>query len=186
MEMGSLSDWFGVACNAVTAGVAVYAASKAKDWLSPKLNDKKFKFADELIEQFCKLEQESYYLQRDAKSTINTDPDDQGDALEFRKRWNAVYSRASEHGKRAKELSTTLERMKLWGLHPRNIADFKNIISSHSSLAIKIEESLSIGADETRFRLQNSFEYDRQLSECYRSVCESHKKIMKHYSELFS
>ena len=51
MDWGNGSDLFSAACNAVMAGVAVYAAVNAKDWLSPKLNERKFKFADELIDQ---------------------------------------------------------------------------------------------------------------------------------------
>lgn len=78
-----------------------------------------------------------------------------------------------------------MERMDLWGLKPKNEVHFKDLIDSHLGLAYKIEESLSIGADETRLRLQNSFEYDRQISEFYKIVRGSHNKIMKHYSELF-
>lgn len=185
MEWGSVSDWFSAACNAVMAGVAVYAAFNAKDWLSPKLNERKFKFADELIDHFCKLQQEGFYLHSDVKHIINTDPDLQGDADVFRKRWNAMYQRESEYRKNIINLQTTMERMELWGLHPKNHSDFKDIISCHLSLAYKIEESLSIGADETRFRLQNSFEYDRQISDYYKMVRGSHNKIMKHYSQLF-
>lgn len=185
MEWGSVSDWFSAACNAVMAGVAVYAAKHAKDWLSPKLNERKFKFADELIDAFCKLQQQAFYLHSDAKQIINTDPDQQGDADVFRERWNAIYQREIEYRRNSINLRTTLERMDLWGLQPKNEVDFKEIIDSHLRLAYKIEESLSIGADETRFRLQNSFEYDRQISEHYKLVRGSHNKIMKHYSKLF-
>ncbi|EIX1498678.1 hypothetical protein ACW2AV_000158 [Cronobacter sakazakii] len=185
MEWGSVSDWFSVACNAVMAGVAVYAAKNAKDWLSPKLNERKFRFADELIDQFCKLQQEGFYLHAEVKQLINTDPDEQGDADIFRKRWNAMYQKEIEYRRNIINLRTTMERMDLWGLQPKNEADFKEIIDSHLSLAYKIEDSLSIGADETRFRQQNSFEYDRQISDYYKSVRASHNKIMKHYSKLF-
>lgn len=60
MDWGNGSDLISAACNAVMAGVAVYAVANAKDWLSPKLNERKFKFADELIDQFCRLQQESF------------------------------------------------------------------------------------------------------------------------------
>ncbi|HCR0901159.1 TPA: hypothetical protein OMT82_000391 [Enterobacter cloacae] len=185
MEWGSVSDWFSAACNAVMAGVAVYAAANAKDWLSPKLNERKFKFADELIDQFCKLQQEGFYLHVEVKELINTDPDTQGDIVVFRKLWNSLSKRETEYRRNIINLSTAMERMELWGLHPKNYTDFKDIISCHLSLAYKIEESLSIGADETRFRLQNSFEYDKQISDYYKMVRGSHNKIMKHYSQLF-
>lgn len=185
MDWGNGSDLISAGCNAVMAGVAVYAAAKAKDWLSPKINERKFKFADELIDQFCKIQQEGFYLHSDVKQIINTDPDEQGDAEIFRKRWNAIYQREIEYRRNIINLRTTMERMDLWGLKPKNEVHFKDLIDSHLGLAYKIEESLSIGADETRLRLQNNFEYDRQISEFYKIVRGSHNKIMKHYSELF-
>lgn len=78
MDWGSVSDWFSAGCNLVMASVAVYAAMNAKDWLSPKLNERKFKFADEVIDDFCKLQQEALYLHSDVKQLINTDPAEQG------------------------------------------------------------------------------------------------------------
>jgi hypothetical protein len=180
-----LTDWISAISNALMAGAAVYAASKAKDWLSPKLNERKFKFADELIDNFCKLQEEALYLHSDAKQTINTDPDLQGDDEAFSIHWNAVYKRGIEYRKNAINLRTTLERMELWGLEPKNKEEFQAIIDSHLTLSFTIDNALSIGADEKRFRMQNSFEYDRQISEKYKSVRASHNKIMKHYSKLF-
>ncbi|OXL33359.1 hypothetical protein CA284_22380 [Enterobacter mori] len=185
MDWGNGSDLISAACNAVMAGVAIYAAANAKDWLSPKLNERKFKFADEVIDHFCKLQQEAFYLHNDVKHIINTDPDDQGDAIAFRKRWNALSFRENEYRKNIINLSTTLERMELWGLTPQNKNDFKAIIDSHLALAYIIDDSLSIGADDVRFRLQNSFEYDKPISDHYKVVRGSHNKIMKHYSNLF-
>lgn len=185
MEFGSISDWFSAACNGVMAIVAVYAARNAKDWLSPKLNERKFKFADELIEQFCRLQQEAFYLFNDTKNLINTDPDEQDDSENFRKRWNTITEREICYRKNTISLRTVLERMELWGLKAINNDDFIKIIDSHLALSYKIGETLAIGADETRFRLQNSFEYDRQISEKYKTVRASHNNIMKHYSKLF-
>ncbi|EFO2889084.1 TPA: hypothetical protein MDT80_003650 [Klebsiella pneumoniae] len=185
MEFGSISDWFSAACNGVMAIVAVYAARNAKDWLSPKLNERKFKFADELIEQFCRLQQEAFYLFSDTKNLINTDPDEQGDSENFRKRWNSISEREICYRKNTINLRTVLERMELWGLRAINNDEFIQIIDSHLSLSYKIGEALAIGADETHFRLKNSFEYDRQISEKYKTVRASHNNIMKHYSKLF-
>lgn len=55
-EWGSVTDWVSALCNIAMASAAVYAASNAKNWLSPKLNDRKFNFADEVIDLFCKLQ----------------------------------------------------------------------------------------------------------------------------------
>lgn len=180
-----ITDWISAFSNALMAGAAVYAASKAKDWLSPKLNERKFKFADELIDYFCKLQEEAFYLHSDAKQIINTDPDIQGDDKAFSVHWNAISKRDIEYRKNTINLRTTLERMELWGLEPKNKEEFKAIIDSHLTLSFTIENALSVGADEKRFRMQNSFEYDHQISEKYKSVRASHNKIMKHYSKLF-
>lgn len=180
-----LTDWISALSNALMAGAAVYAASKAKDWLSPKLNERKFKFADELVDHFCKLQEEAFYLHSDAKQTINTDPDLQGDDKVFGIDWNAISTRESEYRRHIINLRTTLERMELWGLVPKNKEEFKAIIDSHLTLSYTIADALTIGADEKRFRMQNSFEYDRQISEKYKSVRASHNKIIKHYSKLF-
>lgn len=180
-----ITDWISAFSNALMAGAAVYAASKAKDWLSPKLNERKFKFADELIDYFCKLQEEAFYLHSDAKQIINTDPDIQGDDKAFSVHWNAISKRDIEYRKNTINLRTTLERMELWGLEPKNKEEFKAIIDSHLTLSFTIENALSVGADEKRFRMQNSFEYDHQISEKYKSVRAFHNKIMKHYSKLF-
>jgi hypothetical protein len=180
-----LTDWISAFSNALMAGAAVYAASKAKDWLSPKLNERKFKFADELIDYFCKLQEEALYLLNDTKQTINTDPDLQGDDKAFSIHWNAVYKRSIEYRKNAINLQTTMKRMDLWGLEPKNKEEFTEIIDAHLTLSYTIADALSVGADEKRFRMQNSFEYDRQLSEKYKTVRASHNKIIKHYSKLF-
>lgn len=185
MELGSISDWFSAVCNGVMAIVAVYAASNAKDWLSPKLNERKFKFADELIEQFCRLQQEAFYLFSDTKNLINTNPDEQGDAEKFRKRWNTISEREISYRKNTINLRTALERMELWGLKAIDNNEFIQIIDSHLALSYKIGEALAIGPDESCFRLQNSFEYNKQISEKYKTVRSSHNNIMKHYSKLF-
>lgn len=185
MEWGSVSDWFSAACNAVMAGVAVYAAANAKDWLSPKLNERKFKFADELIDQFCRLQQEGFYLHVEVNNVINVDPDEQGDADQYRKLWQEVSNKEFEYRKNIISLNTALERMDLWGLKPKDKDEFKRIINSHFALSFKMGEALSIGPDETRFRLQNSFEYNKQISDCYLEVRRSHNNLMKHYSQLF-
>lgn len=180
-----LTDWISAFSNALMAGAAVYAASKAKDWLSPKLNERKFKFADELIDHFCKLQEEALYLHSDTKQTINTDPDLQGDDKAFSIHWNAVYKRGIDYRKNTINLRTTMERMDLWGLVPINKDDFAAIIDSHLELSYMIENALSVGANEKHLRMKNSFEYDRQLSQKYKTVRASHNKIMKHYSKLF-
>lgn len=180
-----LTDWISAISNSLMAGAAVYAASKAKDWLSPKLNERKFKFADELIDYFCKLQEEAFYLHSDAKQIINTDPDIQGDDKAFSVHWNGISKRGIEYRKNTINLRTTLERMELWGLESKNKEDFKAIIDSHLTLSYTIEDALSLGAHEKRLRMHNSFEYDRQISEKYKSVRASHNKIMKHYSKLF-
>jgi len=180
-----LTDWISAFSNALMAGAAVYAASKAKDWLSPKLNERKFKFADELVDHFCKLQEEAFYLHSDAKQTINTDPDLQGDDKAFSIHWNKVYKRSFEYRKNAINLRTTLERMELWGLEPKNKNDFTAIIDAHLILSITIADALSVGADEIHLRMRNCLEYDRQLSEKYKTVRASHNKIIKHYSKLF-
>lgn len=99
MDWGNGSDLISAACNAVMAVVAVYAAANAKDWLSPKLNERKFKFADELIDQFCKLQQESFYLHSDVKQLINTEPDEQHDEAKFRLLWEELLQRETTYRK---------------------------------------------------------------------------------------
>lgn len=86
MELDSLTDWISAGANICMALAAGYAAFNAKDWLSPKLNDRKVKFADEIIDGFCRLQQEASYLNSDVKNIINTDPDSQGDKTNFAKR----------------------------------------------------------------------------------------------------
>ncbi|EPS5595984.1 hypothetical protein ACVF21_004189 [Cronobacter sakazakii] len=185
MEWGSVSDWFSFACNAVMAGVAVYAAKHAKDWLSPKLNERKFKFADELIDAFCKLQQEAFYLHSDAKQIINIDPDVQGSTDSFRKHWNDLSKRQLDYRKNAISLTITLERMVLWGLQPKNVDEFKDILDAHIKLSHIIDNALSIGPDDTTSRLENCFKYDIPISERYNKMRLAHNKIMKHYSKLF-
>lgn len=185
MDFGNTSEIANVMCNIAIASAAVYAAKNAKDWLSPKLNERKFKFADELIDNFCMLQQEALYLISDAKQIINTDPEIQGDADKFRKRWNAIYERVIIYRKNTINLQTIMERIDLWGLQPKNIDEFNNIIDSHLFLSYTIGDALSVGADETSLRQKNSYEYDKQISEKYKAVRVSHNKIMKHYSMLF-
>ncbi|MFN2992221.1 RipA family octameric membrane protein [Serratia plymuthica] len=185
MEIGSLTDWISAGANIAMACAAVYAASKAKDWLSPKLNERKFKFADEIIDSFCRLQQEAFYLHADVKNIINTDPDIQGDAVSFEKHWNKMFDRETIYRKNTISLRNEMERMELWGLKPKSKDDFEIILSEHLKLAYAIEAALSIGANKTSLRLNNSFEHDRKLSEEYRVLRVSHNKIIKHYSELF-
>lgn len=185
MEIGNFSDIVSALCNVAMACAAVYAAKNAKDWLSPKLNEKKFKFADELIDHFCKLQQEALYLHSDAKEIINTDPEFQGHPDQFMRLWNGILEKDNVYRKNTINLRTAMERMDLWGLKAKNKDEFINIIDAHLTLSYTIENAVSIGASETRFRLQNSFEYDKQISDKYKIVRGSHNKIMKHYSELF-
>lgn len=185
MDFGTLTNIVSTLCNIAMAGAAVYAAKNAKDWLSPKLNERKFKFADELIDHFCKLQQEAFYLHSDAKEIINTNPEFQGHPDQFTRLWNGIREKDNVYRKNTINLRTKMERMDLWGLQPKNKDEFKNIIDAHLTLSYTIENALSIGASETRFRLQNSFEYDKQIGDKYKSVRATHNNIMKHYSELF-
>jgi len=185
MEFGNTSDVIDSLCNIAMASAAVYAAWNAKDWLSPKINEKKFRFADELIGLFCKIQEDAFYLHSEAKKTINIDPDVQGDADKFRQLWNKIQEKNYTYRKNTINLRTAMERMDLWGLKAKNKDEFINIIDAHLTLSYTIEDALSIGASETRFRLQNSFEYDKQISDKYKIVRGSHNKIMKHYNELF-
>ncbi|MGD8204401.1 hypothetical protein [Pantoea sp. FN0305] len=185
MDWGNGSDLVSAVCNIAMAGAAIYAASNAKDWLSPKLNERKFKFADELIEKFCILQQEAFYLHADVKQIINTDPEEQGDIAQFRKRWHLMYDRENTYRKNTVSLQTEMERMELWGLKPKNKAEFTKIIKAHLDLAYTISDSLGIGASESQLRLKNSFIYDKKISEKYRAVRASHNNIIKHYSKLF-
>lgn len=185
MNLGSLTDWISAGCNVVMAGAASYAAANAKDWLSTKINDKKFKFADDLIDKFCCLQQEGFYLHADVKNIINTDPELQGKAKDFSQKWQEIEKRESIYRRNIINVRTEMERMALWGLKPVNKNVFKEVIDSHLKLTYKIADSLSIGANETRLKLQNYFEYDRELSLTYQCLRGSHNNIIKHYSELF-
>ncbi|HEI9791851.1 hypothetical protein [Serratia marcescens] len=185
MELGSLTDWISAGANILMAGAAVYAAFNAKDWLSPKLNERKFKFADEIIDSFCRLQQEAFYLYAEVKNIINTDPDIQGDTVSFAKRWSNLHDRESTYRKNTISLRNEMERMELWGLKPKNTDDFEIILSEHLKLAYAIEAALSIGSNETCLRLNNSFENDIKLSKQYSVLRASHNKIIKHYSDLF-
>lgn len=133
----------------------------------------------------CKLQTEAFYLHSDAKQLINTDPELQGDDREFNDRWNAIFDRGIEYRKNTINLRTTLERMELWGLEPKNKDDFTRIIDAHLALSYIIGDALSVGADDKSMRMSNSFEYDRQISERYISVRASHNNIIKHYNMLF-
>ncbi|QUY50344.1 hypothetical protein JK621_09440 [Serratia plymuthica] len=185
MEIGSLTDWLSAGANSCMAGAAVYAAVNAKDWLSPKLNDRKVKFADEIIDNFCRLQQESLYLHTDVKHIINTDPDIQGEKNSFAKRWGNLRDRESIYRKNTISLRSDMARMELWGLKPKNKNEFYAIIEAHLNLSYTIRDALSIGAYDTQNRLNNSFEYDRELSKKYKTVRTSHSKIIKHYADLF-
>ncbi len=185
MELGSLTDWISAGANTFMAGAAVYAAFNAKDWLSPKLNDRKVTFADEIIDGFCRLQQEASYLNSDVKNIINTDPDIQGDKTNFAKRWEKLRDRKSIYRKNIIFLRSDMARMELWGLKPKNKNEFDAIISAHLNLSYTIENALSIGAYDTKSRMSNSFEYDGELSKKHKIVRASHNKIIKHYSDLF-
>lgn len=185
MELGSLTDWISAGANTFMAGAAVYAAFNAKDWLSPKLNDRKVTFADEIIDGFCRLQQEASYLNSDVKNIINTDPDIQGDKTNFAKRWEKLRDRKSIYRKNIISLRSDMARMELWGLKPKNKNEFDAIISAHLNLSYTIENALSIGAYDTKSRMSNSFEYDGELSKKHKIVRASHNKIIKHYSDLF-
>lgn len=185
MEWGSVSDWFSTACNAVMAGVAVYAAKNAKDWLSPKLNDRKFKFADELIDSFCKLQQEAFYLHNTALQIINTEPDDQGDTALSHKEYNIVFDKQMTYRKSVLSLKIEMERMDLWGLKARNKDDFDKLVDSHFQLSYVIEESLIPRFNDNNDFLQSSYENSMKISEKYRNVRALHNNIIKHYNQLF-
>ncbi|CZW16904.1 hypothetical protein ABK836_16395 [Enterobacter hormaechei] len=186
MDWGNGSDLISAACNAVMAGVAVYAAANAKDWLSPKLNERKFKFADELIDQFCRLQQESFYLHSDVKQLINTEPDEQHDEAKFRLLWEELLQKEAAYRKNIINLRTAMERMDLWGLQPINERLFIKIIDSHLSLTYAIRDALSVGSEEIFLKLPVCFDFDMMISEKYRTVRASHNNIIKHYSELFT
>jgi len=113
MEFSNASDVIDSLCNIAMASAAVYAAWNAKDWLSPKINAKKFKFADELIDLFCKIQEEDFYLHSETKSIINSDPDVQGDVDKFRKIWNQIKDQNYTYRKNTINLRTTMERMAL-------------------------------------------------------------------------
>ncbi|EFM0046467.1 hypothetical protein DQ91_003239 [Escherichia coli] len=185
MEFGNISDCLSAASNLIMAIVAVYVAYKAKDWLSPKLNDRKFRFADELIDQFCKIQYEAKVLHREVSLLINTDPDEQGDFETIIKNWSSISQRERTYRKNVIILRTTLKRMKLWGLKAINIDDFLKIIKSHLDFSLIVDEVLSAGTQEEYKQLQNSFKYDKQINEAYKNIKVSHDRIMKHYTELF-
>ncbi|MEQ9995624.1 hypothetical protein [Pectobacterium versatile] len=167
------------------ASAAVFAAYHAKDWLSPKINDRKFKFADELIDDFCTLQQEAFYLHKDTKHIINADPDSQGDPLTFSKAWGEIVSSNITYRENTINLRSKLERMSLWGLKARNTDDFEGAISQHLNLSYEIDDSLAIGPEDVQNRNINSWEYDRKISKKYACVRGSHNKLMKHYNFLF-
>jgi hypothetical protein len=185
MDWGSVSDWFSAGCNLVMASVAVYAAMNAKDWLSPKLNERKFKFADEVIDDFCKLQQEALYLHSDVKQLINTDPAEQGGAENFKKYWSSFYNRDSIYRRNTINLNTKMERMVLWGLKPKNKKEFDNVINLHLKLSYTISDALAVGAEDVGLRLKNCVEYGRHISMKYKAVRVAHNNIIDHYNNLF-
>lgn len=167
------------------AGAAVFAAYHAKDWLSPKINDRKFKFADELINDFCTLQQEAFDLYLYANQIINTDPEYQGDSKAFNAEWFKIINRNEVYRNNISSLSSKINRMALWGLKARKIDDFKEVILHHSNLSSEIDAALSIDIDDHDARFRNSCIYDRTLYPKYKCVAESHKNLMKHYNMLF-
>lgn len=125
-----MTDWISAGCNVVMAGAVSYAAANAKDWLSTKINDKKFKFADDLIDKFCCLQQEGFYLHADVKNIINKDPELQGKAKDFSRKWQEIEKRESIYRRNIINVRTEMERMALWGLKPVNKNIFKEVIDS--------------------------------------------------------
>jgi len=184
MEWGSVSDWFSTACNAVMAGVAVYAARNAKDWLSPKLNERKFKFADELIDNFCKLQQEAFYLQLEVMQLIHTLPDDQND-IPFQKECDTLFTRQLTYRRSILFLQTGMGRMSLWGLKARNNDEFINLIKTHFDLSYAIEASLVTWFDDGKFRIKDIYDHSMNIGGKYLKVEELHSNIIKHYNQLF-
>lgn len=184
MEWGSVSDWFSAAFNAVMAGVAVYAAKNAKDWLSPKLNERKFKFADELIDNFCKLQQEAFYLHVDVMEILFTAPDDQRD-ISFQKECEDLYNRQMTYRKSILSLQNEIRRMNLWGLQAKNPTEFSDIIQSHFTLCYSIESSLITGFDEGKFKIKDKHDLNMLVGSNYLKLEHSHYNIIKHYNQLF-
>lgn len=184
MEWGSVSDWFSTACNAVMAGVALYAAKNAKDWLSPKLNEKKFKFADELIDNFCKLQQEALYLHIDVMKSISNEADEQMDIC-FQKECENLFSRQMTYRKNILSLQTGMQRMNLWGLQAKNNDEFNAIIQSHLTLSFSIESSLMTRFKEGEFNIEDKYDLNTLVGSNYVKLERSHRSIIKNYNQLF-
>ncbi|NDO83168.1 hypothetical protein CJP72_21065 [Citrobacter sp. NCU1] len=185
IDLGKVADWWAALSAVATLGtfaVALFAYRKVPDWLAPKLKDRQFKFADELIEGFCTLQLEALHLLADVSAYLKSSHQEN---TNFHNEHANVGIKIEMYVKNTFLMNVKMERMILWGLVPKNIQDFHNVIDRH-------EELFNVFIKYRRLKLSNPSneieglpELQANMLSLYNNVENHHKIIIKAYDELF-
>lgn len=162
-----------------TFAVAWFAFKSVPDWLAPKLKDKQFKFADELIEDFCTLQHYQLELLTKFLTYINnvnfTD-------IQFKKVTIEAEDELNKYIGMIIHLKAKMGRMELWGLKPKNMTIFVELIDSHHKLFKNFMNTHESKRSDPKNNLLNDIE---NLLTINKTINENHGLIIKPYNELF-
>lgn len=185
VELGEYADWATVLSAVATAGVFVVtllAFKAVPDWLAPKLKDRQFAFADELIEGFCTLQQEALHLFDNSSRFLNSPPIQD---VNLSNQLIRLDTQIEKYIKNIILLSAKMERMILWGLKPKNSQDFQNLIKYHERMYAGFIASRDLKISHASKQIDGLLETNTNMQTIYRNLVEAHKVIIKPYDELF-
>lgn len=179
------ADWWAALSAVATVGtfyVAWLVYRKVPDWLAPKLKTKQFEFADELIEDFCNLQQEALHLHTDFTLYFNSTPESNHTFYNVQV---DIGHKMDKYIKNTILMSTKMERIVLWGLNPKNKQVFDDVIQNHTKLYGSYLIGRSYKMTNPSVQSDELLDINEKMLVIYKNVVESHKNIIKPYNELF-
>lgn len=180
------ADWWAALSAVATVGtfyVAWIVYRKVPDWLAPKLTDRKFKFADEIIDEFCALQQQALCLYIDMWVFLELD---KNDSDTFTANSKSVVDKSKQHMTNTLMLKEKIKMMSLWDLCPHDMEEFKNLLKYHTEMFDSLHSAHSFKLSKNNPTPDEVSNFQLLLKGSYLKIIKSHSIFKRPYNELFA
>lgn len=185
IDLGKVADWWAGLSAIGTLGtfyVAWLVYRKVPDWLAPKLTDRKFKFADEIIDEFCALQQQALCLYIDMWVFLESD---KSDSNTFTENSKSIVDKSKQHMTNTLMLKEKIKMMSLWDLCPHDMNEFNNLLKHHSELFDCLHSAHNFKLSNNNPPSDEVSNIQISLKDSYLKIIKSHSIFKKPYNELF-
>ncbi|WP_391487825.1 hypothetical protein [Leclercia tamurae] len=186
LDLGKAADWWAALSAIGTLGtfyVAWIVYRKVPDWLAPKLTDRKFKFADEIIDEFCALQQQALCLYIDMWIFLELD---KNDSDTFTTNSKSVVDKSKQHMTNTLMLKEKIKMMSLWDLCPHDMDEFKNLLKYHTEMFDNLHSAHSFKLSKNNPTPDEVSNFQLLLKDSYLKIIKSHSIFKRPYNELFA